>query len=319
MYGSRPSSPRRNGWKYCFLSTGFVIGLALIAIGIALPIVIKKAVTTGVTNTVILDPSKMTEESLATYINGTQFQDVYIWNCTNLYDVLTSGAKANFQEVGPITTIRHSLRYNVTWDNDNSKVSYKWLTTYEVVPNSQYLLDQTIIGPNPFYFGVGAKVMQAQMAQATCGAAAGTASCRATAQFPGKYISEQALTFGFLGGQVLPGVLNLFNNQTNLFLTGIRAAAIQFYAQTFVKFCTPPLNQVTTCDLAVAVGNWTAGTPYASTIQPLLWTGLELPATRFPSAFSCSTTPVVNGVCRPLAASDYGSLCCRNSPCQEPR
>lgn len=220
-------------WRKAKLGMGgccLFAGLVLVALGILLPVVVDDMVKKGVTKLAILDPEKFSESAAANWINQTTHQDFYLYNCTNLFAVLTSGATPNFQEVGPIRTRRYPYRYNVSWDTPNSQVSFNQVTMYDVIEEDRWYLRQPIIAVNAFYLGLNAQVMTSVVG-AVNNALAGGVPQRPVSRFPGGYLSEQQAVLGFLGSEVVPGFIKgAFVGNDSALIMQLRNAGTIFYA-----------------------------------------------------------------------------------------
>jgi hypothetical protein len=175
------------------------------------------------------------------------------------------------------------------WDTANSKVSHKWLTTFEVLDDSQELLDVPIIGVNPFYLGAAAAVMRTVVATGAGQNPSDPASFRPTAQFP--YLSDAYFQALFISGKLLTGILPVFSNPAGPFLTKTRASSVSSYAQFVPKFC-----QKAGLDFASAKIAWASATPYLSAAVPSYFTGFELPV----ALQSTNLTAVSDAVFDPL-------------------
>lgn len=98
------------GWSSCCL----LFGAACIILAGVIPVVIDRQIHNGVLDAALLDPSTMTDSALAKFYNGTNYETVYLYNITNLYEVLTAGAIINYEEVGPLVFNRYNNRYVLT-------------------------------------------------------------------------------------------------------------------------------------------------------------------------------------------------------------
>lgn len=123
-----------------------IVGIVGIVLGAVLPPVINTLIDDGVYHASQLNPDTMSDSALVRFYDDPYTnEEFYLFNVTNLYDVLTNKAKINFQEIGPIRTVRHETRYNDQWDIPNGQVKYQWLTTFTVKPESVGLLDLPIM------------------------------------------------------------------------------------------------------------------------------------------------------------------------------
>lgn len=263
----------------CLLSVAFLI------VGAVLPQIVEDTIETKVLETVRIDPQKMEWDSYARWQNATTPMDFHIYRVTNLRRVLLQGdEQLNFQEVEPIKTIRYQWKYNISWNLDAGLVSYKQLTTFEVLPESQHLLDQSIVTVNPFYLGAAAQTMQGYLQKLH-------PQGKLTVDFSGTggYLQEKLLT-GLLLGNIMtgtdkdPGVLKQFTLQNSTLVMQMRGVGLAFYLNLASGTCTQ-LEASGDAALAdcwnKAKGAWATATPFLSAV-PLpeaLFTGFELNAT----------------------------------------
>jgi len=288
--GATSTGPLSIPWRR--LKLGLSIGLACFGVGFLvfgciLPAFVENVISSGVKDLVRLDPNVMDADALADFQNRTGHQNFYLYNLTNLYQVLTQGAKPNFQEVGPIRTTKAPYRYNISWHTDQSYVEYDWLTTYTVHEDDQHYLSEKVIAPNPFTLGGAAQVLRLYNG----GAAAMTdPTWKPNVRFTGNYLNEAIWTSGFFGQQVLPGVMDLFSNASSVFLTQVRGASMAYYTMFMPAYC----GGQATC-MNEAKGNWSTGDKtweQSSPTAQALWTGFALPL----PLMSSNPTAVANAV-----------------------
>lgn len=241
----------------------------LIVIAAFVPSVINSSIQKGVYDSVRLDPDTMGDTQLAKFLNGSIGESFYLFTITNLADVLANGAKINFKEVGPINTRRHGLRYNVSWDTANSRVTHQWLTTFEVLPDSQALLDTPIVTINPFYLAAAANVQQQVIAAGAGQNLSDPKSFRPTSQID--YLDDSTFQAGFISSKLLARVLPLFTVPIGPFLTSIRSSSVSAYAQFVPAFCTQTGASYTQAKLG-----WAQASPYLSLVASSYFTGFEL-------------------------------------------
>lgn len=301
--GSSAGTTTRGGpgvpWKKLRLGlaiAGITAGLALVVLGVILPIFVGDMVTKGITDAAVLDPQKFSDSAAHNFYNQTTHQDFYLFNITNLFAVLTKGDTPDWRTVGPIRTIRYPNRYDVQWDTGNSRVSYRWLDTFEVFESDKWLLSQPIIGPNAFYFGLGAQVMSTFLSTMTYGN--DVANHPPVVDFPGRYVNDQASVTGFFSQKVLgPQIATTFSDVTNsALLSQVRLATTIFYTQVLAGFGLP---------MASVLGDWVVGTNFcnalgsAATACLVMFYGFELntPITDpTPAAFGGTGAPLGVGL-----------------------
>jgi len=275
---SRRTGGSSVGWRKTKLGLSIfslLIGVALVVVGIALPFVVDKMIDDSVRSAILIDPQEMSQESLDKFYNNTGNEDFYLFNLTNLYDVLTKGDDPNFQEVGPIRTHRISQRYNVSWDTADSAVTYKWLTTFEVKDDaeSQRLLKEPIIGPNVFFLGGAAQAMRGYIASKQNPM---DPNWRATADFPGGFLSELVFTMGFMGATLLPSIMPQFSSVDETFLTTARTLGFSFYLQYVSAWCAQTVPGDTADCITNAQQRWYSAGTSGIQMNQTLWAGFEL-------------------------------------------
>ena len=278
-------------WKKLRLGlaiAGITAGVALVVLGVVLPYVVGDMVKKGITDAAILDPSKFSDSAAHNFVNQTTHQDFYLFNITNLFAVLTKGDTPDWRTVGPVRTIRYPNRYDVQWDTANSRVSYRWLDTFEVFEDDKWMLNQTIIGPNAFYFGLGASVMSTFISTMTYAPLVGplhVGDFPPVVDFPGRYLNDQASVTGFFGQKVLaPQIATTFTDVTTSgLLSQVRLATTIFYTQVLAGFIVNPggmfgltMNNVLT--KWVAGVNFCVGLPIEAPCLNLFY-GFELNTT----------------------------------------
>lgn len=266
----RKSVPK---WQLGLLGFAVLISVALIAVGAIIPKIVENTIKTTVQDTVLLDADAMKADSQAKFYNSSSPMDFYLYSCTNLYQVLTSAAGdvlPNFKEVGPFNFIRYQYKYDVVYNADRTMFSYKQLTTFQVADAATAaLLDTPIIGPNALHFGMGQQILQMGIAAQTG---------KVTSFFPGNMLSDQQTHVGAMAGLLLPLVLNLFTNSSNILLSGMRVQSFVFYigyakgtADTLAALA--PALGIT---WASAKAGWAQGIPVLSAYDNTTWAGFEL-------------------------------------------
>jgi len=223
-----PSAKAVSKWAIGVCSFIAVISLGALIVGALIPSIVDNVITEGVKDYTVLDVRRMDADALERFVNSSTHLDYSLWHFSNLKDVLLNGAVPNFEERGPFKTIRYQTKYNLSYNEDRSIVSYKQYVSFEIDMTDDYTrmhIDEPIVGPNPLYFGAGAQVMM--LAQA---GASGKMSPRFWLTGPNE-LSDQLTTFGFLGASVLPGVLAQFTDPSSELLGGIAFLSFPSYLQ----------------------------------------------------------------------------------------
>ena len=110
--------------KCCILaSICTIFGLAFLAVGVAMPLIISKAL-----KTVVPESAALTEENSESWTETPGKYDIsiiystYVYNCTNVEEVIYSGVKPTFTELGPYNyreytefTNRRYMKQQVPW------------------------------------------------------------------------------------------------------------------------------------------------------------------------------------------------------------
>ena len=142
-----------------------LLALACVIVGALIPQIIWSAEKSQLKDKLILNNNEYPQEQWAEFLNRSTNCDYYIWNLTNLNSLLipqTSGSntviKPNFQLVGPINLRKWYTKFNLTYNNDGSLLTYYEARNFEVYDNGLSLLDQTVIVINPIYLGAIAQI-----------------------------------------------------------------------------------------------------------------------------------------------------------------
>jgi len=213
------------GWiktRIALAAIGLVFALCGTIVAPFLPMLVERTIDGRVRDSVRLNPATMSDSSLQQFLNSSANVDYHLYNITNLYQALTvPNTPLRFSDV-PVRTLRYVQKYNVEWDADADRVTYDEIATLQVHPDDQELLERPIIGINPFYVGVAAQVMRQVMQQQQ-------QTTTPSADFT--LLSEQLLTAGLLGGQILPAIAQTFTNGSLPFLARVRLLAVPLYLE----------------------------------------------------------------------------------------
>jgi len=224
-----PSAKAVSKWAIGVCSFIALISLGALIVGALIPSIVDNIITEGVKDYTVLDVKRMDADALERFVNSSTHLDYSLWHFSNLKDVLLNGAVPNFEERGPFKTIRYQTKYNLSYNEDRSVVSYKQYVSFEIDMTDDYTrmhIDEPIVGPNPLYFGAGAQVMM--LAQAA--ASGGKMSPRFWLTGPNE-LSDQLTTFGFMGTSVLKGVFEQFTDPSSMLLGQIAFASFPSYLQ----------------------------------------------------------------------------------------
>mmetsp|Transcript_31052 Transcript_31052/g.59952 ORF Transcript_31052/g.59952 Transcript_31052/m.59952 type:complete len:738 (+) Transcript_31052:45-2258(+) len=124
--------------RKCRMGTGIgisVFGLAVILFGIFFSHFILQEFQSGLHKSLIL-PSDRSTDTFKEWQNdnedGSQIEHFYfyIWNLTNLEEVVDNGANPHMEELGPYVYREYKDRFNVTFSDDENLISYNEKTTY---------------------------------------------------------------------------------------------------------------------------------------------------------------------------------------------
>lgn len=58
------------------------------------------------------------------------YMDIYLFNWTNPEDFLNHSTKPIFEEIGPFRFREYPEKINITWNDHNSTVSYRQISTF---------------------------------------------------------------------------------------------------------------------------------------------------------------------------------------------
>jgi hypothetical protein len=114
------------------------VGIAMVIIFNVLPVMVEKQIrATVLKGTVLTEPDQgLTAKQYDDWRYVSVEIDYYMWNITNLQDVLYNGVKPIVREVGPFGYNKTKSKFNVTWSaeveggNDHALVSFNEVTTF---------------------------------------------------------------------------------------------------------------------------------------------------------------------------------------------
>jgi len=146
----------------CAYITLPIIGVVLIAMGVAMPFVIRAGLDTALENGRRIPSSGKGEywsdETYDNFVNSWDYRDYYLFNYTNVYNAITNGTILDVYVVGPFRfqRFRHKFDMEATNYNGTDVMQYlewsEYLTRGDVTQN--YNFNETIITCNPFYIAV---------------------------------------------------------------------------------------------------------------------------------------------------------------------
>lgn len=109
-----------------------VIGIICIIISLAFSPTIYKKIEEGIRDTIQIKTQAEDSKSYWQWVNGTgdpevvasKYYGYYFFNLTNPQNFAATGAKPEFEEVGPYTYKVKSNKFNISFNNDNSEVTF---------------------------------------------------------------------------------------------------------------------------------------------------------------------------------------------------
>lgn len=142
-------------WKHC---TGISIGLLISAFLVVfsafyfLPLM-QHLERVSLRNKILLQSSTMNADDWSSFQVERSPHNLYMYNFTNLYDVLMTGAKPHFAQIGPLEFTRIVYRLDIN-ETLTGQISCNELTMYEIsTPATAALLEQKIVTVNWNYLG----------------------------------------------------------------------------------------------------------------------------------------------------------------------
>lgn len=209
--------------KICFTVIGLIVGIAAIVFGALFPTIVHNLQVAGIKDSVQINPEKLSGSDLDKFVDDFVYDDVYVWNITNLYQVMTAGAKINVELLGaPIKTKSWSTKFNYQTSADTSTLTYDSLDAYEILYNDPFTaanINSMVVTVNPVYLGVMALTGRSTIMQATT--------------VPP--ITEFLLYSGAGGSTVMTALADNFMNPTSILQTTLRFLAMPAYIQTVFK------------------------------------------------------------------------------------
>jgi hypothetical protein len=152
------------GGKFCtrrkkLVGVGFLIflNLVLIVFGGVFPTLVKNLQDAAVKELVAVNPQKLSAEKLAKWNDDYLNSNYAIWNITNLYDVLTLGAKINVEQVGPVKAKSWSTQFDVVTSDDLSEIAYYSVDSEEIDysdATTAAIINAPLVVINPIYLKV---------------------------------------------------------------------------------------------------------------------------------------------------------------------
>lgn len=140
-----------------------VAGLLLVGAGIGLPFLIDKLVQDGIKEDIVPVPPEVSETIYNNWVNNDnpernppEYMTYRIFNVTNVDEVI-AGGKPVLEEKGPYVYRTKWERFNVTWHDNNSYVTYKRFRQFFFQPHlSNGSEDDLLTTPNMGFMGVAA-------------------------------------------------------------------------------------------------------------------------------------------------------------------
>eukprot|EP00466_Bigelowiella_natans_P000526 jgi/Bigna1/66446/fgenesh1_pg.1_\ len=140
-----------------------IAGTLLIAMGIAAPFITRRVLDDAMIESrqIQVGQGSLSDEAYDEFLNPFTFRDYYLYNFTNVNEALTTGAKLEVLEVGPMRFQAFFHRFNLSYPNVNGTDGFEFLVWSEYVFRSDvpqlFDLDNAIVSLNAAYIGgVGA-------------------------------------------------------------------------------------------------------------------------------------------------------------------
>jgi hypothetical protein len=110
------------------------LGVLLLVIGIAVPLIIESKLTSGIHDMVIVDsfdsPGFTTWENNTSSDSPATYMKFYIYNVTNPEEVY-AGQKPILQEIGPYAYREYNVKFNISFSDDGNERSYRLWEYFE--------------------------------------------------------------------------------------------------------------------------------------------------------------------------------------------
>lgn len=137
-----------------------LIWAAVFIVAMLVPMIIQQAQYAGVKKLIVMDKSVWTDKQWNDYSVSTLDMKYYIWNATNLHDVLSAAdgsVPLKWAAVGPFNISKVSRLESYSGESGSSPTpyfTYRKLTTYEFVDQgTRDLLLRPIVGVNALWVG----------------------------------------------------------------------------------------------------------------------------------------------------------------------
>jgi len=261
----------------CFHHTGSIVVLALAlalaiiitAIGAALPDIVNKVIKDTLRDRAPIDQDNWTDAQWRQFTNTTRTSNYYLYNLTNLPEVLAGREKANFAVVGPLTFVRHYVKTGLEYSADESELAYWEMRAYEPTGNTNQLLDQVITLPNTVFLGALAQVARA-VAKAGMDARNitlpyGVAPARVT-------LDEQMMYAGIASTSVIPLLNGQLTNDSSTLISALKILSVPTYVRAVYQQLIA--GGVTAGNITAV---WCTG-PATPNPFPTAFAGFKLPA-----------------------------------------
>lgn len=209
----------------CLLITLVVLSilfLAILIIGALLPTIVWNIMFNELNDRLPIGPDTYNERSWNRFLNTSTNSHFYVYNFTNLNEVLATGnVKPNFNPVGPVKFKKWYTKFDLEWNQDRSTVSYYEARNYEPLDSTTYsLMDEQVVAVNTIYLGGMAQVMRSVAGPISNGHQPG--------YFPNG-LNEQYFYGGVVTSNVFPTLSSQLLNSSSTLASAFRLGSIKIY------------------------------------------------------------------------------------------
>lgn len=297
LSASAANAPTKQRGICCFHHTGSIVLLALAltlaiiitAIGAALPAIIGKVIKDTLKDRAPINQDEWTDAQWRQFTNTTRSSSYFIYNLTNLPEVLAGTQKANFAVVGPLQFTRHYIKTGLEYSSDATELSYWETRAYEPIGNTNALLDQVVTVPNTVFLGAMAQVARSI-------AAAGLAAQNISLPYgvaPGQArLNEQLMYAGVTSSSVMPLLTSQLTNTSSTLVSALKILSVATYVRATYSLAAAQSITPTQVTTLWATADATAPMSFRLPVPIIAGTPAEIAAiSRFIDPTSTSTLP----------------------------
>jgi len=239
----------------CFHHTGSIVllvialtlAIIITAIGAALPAIIDKVIKDTLQDRAPINQDKWTDAQWRQFTNTTRSSSYYLYNLTNLNEVLAGTQKANFAVVGPMQFTRHYVKTGLEYSADESELAYWEMRAYEPIGNTNALLDQVVTLPNTVFLGAMAQV--ARLVKASTMNVTLPYGVAPSQNVPGLIsnftLNEQLMYAGVTASSVMPLLSSQLTNSSSTLVSALKILSVATYVRASYQLLTAPPASLT--------------------------------------------------------------------------